>query len=71
MAHLDLALALIRIGELDEAVSAAGTAVASGRVAPSNLSRTREVIDLAELAGASDVVSPRDTQREVIDGFHE
>ena len=34
-------------------------------------SRAREVIDLAELAGASDVVSLRDTYRELIDGFHE
>ena len=50
-ARLDLALALIRRGDVEEATQSALTAVLSGRVVPSNWWRVREVVRAAEALG--------------------
>ena len=44
-ARLDLALALLAGGRPDEAAAEAGTAIASGRIVPSNWWRAREVVN--------------------------
>ena len=49
LARLDLGLALINTGKLDEAAAAALAAVASGRLAPVDRPRLREII--AAVAG--------------------
>jgi hypothetical protein len=51
VARVDLAPALIRQDDIDEAVHLAVAAVASGRVAPSNAWRAVEVLRAAEAAG--------------------
>ncbi len=50
-ARLDLALALIRRGEVEEAAESTITAVLSGRVVPSNWWRVGEVVRAAEAVG--------------------
>ena len=50
-AHLDLALALLAAGKPDEAAAEATTAVASGRIVPSNWWRVNEVVDGLHRAG--------------------
>lgn len=50
-ARLDLALALIRRGEVEEATESALTAVLSGRVVPSNWWRAGEIVRAAEARG--------------------
>ncbi|OLT10929.1 hypothetical protein BJF78_28325 [Pseudonocardia sp. CNS-139] len=51
-ARLDLALALIRRGEVEEAAESTLTAVASGRVVPSSWWRVGEVVGAVERLGA-------------------
>lgn len=52
LARLDLGLALIRTGKLDEAASSALAAVASGRLAPVDRPRVREIVAAAVEAEA-------------------
>jgi len=65
VARLDLSLALIGQGEMAEAVESALTAVTSGRVAPSNRWRAREVVRAAERAGTRDAAGLRDAYAEM------
>lgn len=66
VARLDLALALIRSGELDEAVDSALGAVTSGRVAPSNRWRALEVVRAAEAADTRDAGALREAYDELV-----
>lgn len=50
-ARLDLALVLLKSGELDEAADSAQRAIVSGHVAPSNYWRAAEVVSTAEQRG--------------------
>jgi hypothetical protein len=50
-ARIDLALALIRSGEAEEAAESTITAVSSGRVVPSNQWRVGEIVRAAETLG--------------------
>ncbi|MCY7341487.1 MAG: hypothetical protein LH603_06465 [Pseudonocardia sp.] len=68
VARLDLSLALIGQGEMAEAVESALTAVTSGRVAPSNRWRAREVVRAAERAGTRDAAGLRDAYAEMTGG---
>lgn len=52
LARLDLGLSLIRTGKLDEAASSALAAVASGRLAPVDRPRVREIVAAAVGAAA-------------------
>jgi transcriptional regulator with XRE-family HTH domain len=65
VARLDLALALISRGDVDEAIATALTALTSGHVAPSNRWRAREVIDGAMAVGASGAETLEDAYREM------
>lgn len=47
-AHVDLALALVRTGNLDEAAGHAITALQSGRIVPSSAWRIKEILDAVE-----------------------
>jgi transcriptional regulator with XRE-family HTH domain len=47
-AQIDLALALIAAGKLDEAAATAQTAILSGRIVPSNHWRAREIVHAVE-----------------------
>jgi transcriptional regulator with XRE-family HTH domain len=67
VARLDLALALLRQGEVEEAVGSALTALTSGHVAPSNRWRAREVIETAGQAGTRDAGALRDAYRVMVD----
>jgi DNA-binding XRE family transcriptional regulator len=53
-ARVDLALALIRRREVEEAVETTITAVSSGRIVPSNRWRVGEVVQAAEALGTRD-----------------
>jgi Helix-turn-helix domain len=50
-ARLDLSLSLLKSGQLDEAADAAGRAIASGHIAPSNHWRAAEVVATAQSRG--------------------
>ncbi len=50
-ARLDLGLALVNSGDLDEAAAVATQAIASGRVVKSNWWRATEIVDAVETAG--------------------
>jgi hypothetical protein len=50
-ARLDLALSLLKSGQLDEAAHSATLAVGSGHIAPSNYWRAAEVISAVETRG--------------------
>jgi tetratricopeptide (TPR) repeat protein len=52
LARLDLGLALARTGKLDEAASSALSAVASGRLAPVDRPRVREIVAAVERGGS-------------------
>lgn len=64
-ARLDLALALIRRGDVEEATQAALTAVLSGRVVPSNWWRVREVVRAAEALGSSTSLPLREAYEDL------
>lgn len=66
VARLDLALALIRQGEVTEAVEMALDAVLSGRVVPSSRWRALEVLLAAEAAGTRVAVPLREAYRELV-----
>jgi transcriptional regulator with XRE-family HTH domain len=53
-AHLDLGLALLAADKPDEAAAAAGLAITSGRIVPSNWWRAREVVTGVRDAGLRD-----------------
>ena len=59
-ARLDLALTLIRVGNLDEAASQAITAMNSGRIVPSSAWRVAEVLAAVEQAGLGDTADLRE-----------
>ncbi|MCG3757360.1 helix-turn-helix transcriptional regulator [Amycolatopsis sp. Poz14] len=64
-ANLDLALALISTDRLDEAVGATRSALASGRVVPSNYWRAEEVVDQVEARKMSEARDLRDAYEEM------
>ncbi|MGH3564971.1 MAG: hypothetical protein ACRDRH_02835 [Pseudonocardia sp.] len=66
VARLDLALALIGQGQVDEAARSALDAVGSGRVAPSNRWRVLEVVRAAESAGTRAAAPLREAYRELV-----
>ncbi len=59
-ARLDLALTLIRVGNLDEATSQAVTAVKSGRIVPSSAWRVAEVVAAVEQADLTEAFDLRE-----------
>jgi hypothetical protein len=59
-ARLDLSLALIAAGQHDEAAGTALTAIASGRIVPSNYWRAREVIHAVAGRGLPEAADPSD-----------
>lgn len=64
-ARLDLALALIRSGEVEEAAGSTMTAVASGAVVPSNAWRVGEIVRAAEALGAGEAGRLREAYEEL------
>ncbi|GAA1029361.1 MULTISPECIES: helix-turn-helix domain-containing protein [Amycolatopsis] len=64
-ANLDLALALISTDRLDEAVGATHSALASGRVVPSNYWRAAEVVESVEARKMSEARDLRDAYEEM------
>lgn len=68
VARLDLALALVGRGEVEEAVASALTAVTSGRVAPSNRWRAREVIAAVRRTDTRKAGTLRDAYAAMTDG---
>ncbi|WP_370933939.1 helix-turn-helix domain-containing protein [Amycolatopsis sp. cg13] len=64
-ANLDLALALIATDRLDEAVSATHSALASGRVVPSNYWRAAEVVESVEARKMREARDLRDAYEEM------
>lgn len=64
-ARLDLALALIRRGDVEEATQSALTAVLSGRVVPSNWWRVREVVRAAEALGTRKALPLREAYEDL------
>jgi hypothetical protein len=66
-ARLDLALALVRIGSLDEAAGQATIALRSGRIVPSSAWRATEILAAVEAAGLSDAVELRDAYTSLLD----
>jgi hypothetical protein len=60
VARLDLALALMPQGHIDETAQSALEAMASGRVAPSNRWRAWEVVRKVEAAGACEAEAYRE-----------
>lgn len=65
VARLDLALALLRTGEVDEAAQSALDAILSGHVAPSSRWRALEVIRATEAASISTAPQVRDAFRQL------
>ncbi|QIS20925.1 helix-turn-helix domain-containing protein [Nocardia terpenica] len=63
-ANLDLGLALVGAGKPDEAAHAALTAVASGRLVPSNFWRVSEVVTGIEGRDAADAATVREAFRD-------
>ncbi len=59
-ARLDLALALVAADQPDEANAVAAEAIRSGRVAPSNWWRAREVLRRVEQTDAADASALRE-----------
>jgi transcriptional regulator with XRE-family HTH domain len=59
-AHLDLGLALLAADKADEAAAAAGQAIGSGRIVPSNWWRATEILTGVERAGATEAQQLRD-----------
>ena len=64
-ARIDLALALIRRGEVEEAAEATITAAVSGRVVPSNWWRVGEVVESMEKLGAGASVRLREAYEDL------
>jgi transcriptional regulator with XRE-family HTH domain len=64
-ARLDLALALIQRGEVEEATQAALTAVLSGHVVPSSWWRVGEVVRAAEALGTREALPLREAFRDL------
>ncbi|OZM83601.1 helix-turn-helix domain-containing protein [Pseudonocardia sp. MH-G8] len=64
-ARLDLALALLRRGDDEEATQAALAAVLSGRVVPSNWWRVREVVRAAEALGTGQALPLREAYEDL------
>jgi hypothetical protein len=52
LARLDLGLALARTGKIDEAASSALSAITSGRLAPVDRPRVREIVAAVERGGS-------------------
>ena len=67
VARLDLALALVGQGEVEEAVDSALAAITSGHVAPSNRWRVREVVMAVQQAGTGASSTLRDACATMID----
>lgn len=59
-AHVDLGLALITRGELDEAAHVTLKAITSGRIVPSNHWRAREVVEATEKRGVPEACELRE-----------
>jgi hypothetical protein len=64
-ARIDLTLALIRRGEVDEAAESTITAVLSGRVVPSNWWRVGEVVQAAETLGTREARRLREAYEDL------
>ena len=58
-ARLDLALALIRVGSLDEAAGQATIALRSGRIVPSSAWRAAEILTAVEATGLAEAAELR------------
>jgi hypothetical protein len=63
-ARLDLALALVAAGTVDEAAAEAAAAIASGRVVPSNWWRATEVLTEVERRGVREASELRDVYED-------
>ena len=61
-ARLDLALALVSAGELEEATGRTLQAIQSGRIVPSNVWRVEEVVTAVEQAGAPGAIDLREAR---------
>jgi len=59
-ANIDLALALLLVGELDEACATAQIAILSGRLVPSNYWRALEVVRTVEARGLAEATDLRE-----------
>lgn len=59
-ARLDLSLALLAAGAVDEAAATATTAIRSGRIVPSNRWRAQEIVTAVEAHGIEEAVALRD-----------
>jgi hypothetical protein len=64
-AHVDLALALVRIGNLDEAAGHAMVALRSDRIVPSSAWRVQEILAAVEEQGLAEAAE----LREAYDGI--
>lgn len=64
-ARLDLALALTRLGQLDEAVAQAILALQSGRIVPSSAWRAAEILEAVEANGLHRAVELRDAYQSI------
>jgi transcriptional regulator with XRE-family HTH domain len=67
-AQLDLALLAAKRGDLDEACTCARTAIATGRLAPSNDWRIREVLDTVTARGCSAADALQEEYRAMLQG---
>jgi transcriptional regulator with XRE-family HTH domain len=65
-ARIDLALALVSAGELDEASGRTLEAIGSGRIVPSNTWRVAEVVAAVEHAGAPGAADLRDAYQTLL-----
>jgi hypothetical protein len=70
-ARLDLALALVGVGNLDEAAGQALLALRSGRIVPSSAWRAAEILGAVEAAGLSDAADLREAYETVTGGAND
>jgi hypothetical protein len=70
-ARLDLALALLGIGHLDEAAGQALLAMKSGRIVPSSAWRAAEIVSALEATGQTDAADLREAYETVIGGTND
>ena len=67
-AHIDLALITSKTGDLDESCSSARTAMLTGRLAPSDHWRAREVLDTLTARGFPGTAGLRETYEAMLRG---
>ncbi len=66
-AHLDLALALVRAGSLDDAAGHAIVALRSGRIVPSSAWRAAEILAAVDAAGLQETEELREAYTALMD----